>query len=148
MTWNYDGDPADNERDEVRYLAGDTDTNEQLKTDEEIAYAIAEEANIKGAAANICEAIAAMFSREVSTKAGASGELRLDLQQKAEAYAARALGLRKAAMAYATPICGGISIDDKDDQVDDTDRVKPFFKRDMFLGEEEGEQRTETWQEE
>lgn len=147
MVWNYDGDPADNDRDEVRYLVGDTDTNEQLVNDAEIAYAIASEYNNTGAAARVCEALAALFSREVTTRAGASGELRLDLQQKAEAYAARALGLRKSAMAYATPICGGISIDDKDDQVDDTDRVRPFFKRDMFLGEEEGEQRTETWQE-
>jgi len=147
VTWTYDGDPAAKDRDEVRYLAGCHDTNEQLVSDDEIAYAIANEYNNTGAAARVCEAFRALFSREVDTRAGPSGELQLALSQKAKAFGERAHELRKLAVAYATPICGGISIDDKADQVDDTDRVRPFFKRDMFLSEDEGEQRTETWQE-
>lgn len=136
MAWTYSGNPADSDLDEVRYLAGDINIDEQLANDAEIAYAIAKEGNNTGAAARVCEALAALFSREVAIRAGATGELRLELQQKAEAFTARALGLRRAAKAYAAPVCGGISVSDKDNLTADTDRVRPFFKRDMFVGGE------------
>ena len=38
MTWTYSGDPATNARDAIRFLTGDTDTNDQLINDEEIAW--------------------------------------------------------------------------------------------------------------
>ena len=38
MTWTYSGDPATNARDSIRFLVGDTDTNDQLVSDEEIAW--------------------------------------------------------------------------------------------------------------
>ena len=40
MTWNYSGDPSLSSRDAVRFLIGDTDPNDPLVTDEEIAYAL------------------------------------------------------------------------------------------------------------
>jgi len=146
MVWSYSGDPSASDLDEVRYLSGDIDTNEQLVSDAEVAYSITKEYNNAGAAACVCEALAALYSREVTSRVGAGGEFTLDLQQKAEAFRLRAKELRQASFSYATPICGGISIDDKNDQLDDTDRVRPFFKRDMF-SDGGVEERTETWQE-
>jgi hypothetical protein len=38
MTWTYSGDPGSSSRDEVRFLIQDTDTNDQLLSNEEIDY--------------------------------------------------------------------------------------------------------------
>ena len=37
MAWTYGGDPAANARDAIRFLCGDTDTNDQLLNDAEVA---------------------------------------------------------------------------------------------------------------
>lgn len=38
MTWSYSGDPGSSILDEIRFLIQDTDTNDQLLSDEEITY--------------------------------------------------------------------------------------------------------------
>ena len=38
MAWTYSGDPSSSARDAIRFLVGDTDTNDQLVTNEEIAW--------------------------------------------------------------------------------------------------------------
>jgi len=38
MTWTYSGDPGASDLDEIRFLIQDTDTNDQLLTDEELTY--------------------------------------------------------------------------------------------------------------
>lgn len=38
MTWSYSGDPSSSTLDEIRFLIQDTDTNEQLLSNEEITY--------------------------------------------------------------------------------------------------------------
>lgn len=38
MTWTYSGNPASSALDEIRFLIGDTDTNAQLLSNEEINY--------------------------------------------------------------------------------------------------------------
>jgi len=38
MTWSYSGDPGDSALDEIRFLIQDTDTNDQLLSNEEINY--------------------------------------------------------------------------------------------------------------
>jgi len=40
MTWTYSGNPASSTRDEVRFLIQDTDTNDQLLSNEELDYLI------------------------------------------------------------------------------------------------------------
>ena len=40
MTWTYSGNPSSTERDAVRFLVGDTDTNDQLLSNEEIDYLV------------------------------------------------------------------------------------------------------------
>lgn len=38
MSWTYSGDPASSQRDELRFMVQDTDSNVPLLTDEEINY--------------------------------------------------------------------------------------------------------------
>ena len=134
MSFSYTADPENSDRDAVRLLAFDTDADEYFLEDSEVDYAIAKEANVIAAAAKACEIIATKFAREVALRAGASGELRLEMEQVFKAYMQRAQQLRQQALAYATPYAASISIDEKDAQLDDSDRVSPFFKRKQFKG--------------
>lgn len=131
MSWTYT-DAGDSTNDAIRFEAGLTNTNDQLVTDEEIEYCYDSEGTVFGAAARACEAVASLFSREVSSRVGAAGEFRLDLQQKALAYERRAKALRRKALSFAVPYAVSISKDRKEDQEDDTDRVRPVFIRDQF----------------
>ncbi|HLT92462.1 MAG TPA: hypothetical protein VKZ85_16125 [Woeseiaceae bacterium] len=130
MTWSYSGDPGLSAKDEVRFLVGDTDPGEQLVTDEEIEYALAEEGSARAAAVVVCESIHASLAKEVDKAAGA---VRVSLSQKAEHYAdlcerlRRRLAIASGAGAYA----GGISRADKQAQRSNPDRVQPAFRRGM-----------------
>ncbi len=63
MTWSNSGDPTASDKDAVRYLCGDTCFDDQQSTDEEIAYAIAQESNVYFAAARVCRSISGMYAR-------------------------------------------------------------------------------------
>ena len=94
MAWTYSGNPASSTLDQVRFLCGDTDTNNQLLTDAEINWLISQwTPNAYYAAAFACEAIAgqyqgkADYSRSVgdlsiSTQYGASAKGFLDRAQR------------------------------------------------------------------
>ena len=126
MTWTYGGDPGANDRDEVRFLCGDTDTTDQLVTDEEIAYAIDDAGNNKAAAALICDSIAAEFARDVDVKNGPGKEW---ASQRYDQYTKKAKELRAKASTFAKPKFGGQSISDKKTLADDYDVPQPFFER-------------------
>lgn len=128
MTWTYDGDPSANDRDEVRFLVGDTDTTDQLVSDEEIAYAVADQNSNKLAAAYICEAIAAKFARDVDVRVGRAAE---DASQRYKQYKELAAKYRGRANVVATPRFGGVSRDAKDDIRENDDAVLPSFERNM-----------------
>jgi hypothetical protein len=68
MTWSYSGDPAASEKDAVRFLIGDTDTNDQLLSNEEILYTISLTGDVYEAAHDSAYAIASKFSRMASSK--------------------------------------------------------------------------------
>lgn len=124
MTWTYGGDPTANNRDEVRFLVGDTDTGDQLITDEEIAYAVAEAHTNRGAAALIARAVAAKFARRADKSVG---DLRISYSQQHKHYLELAGRLESETAFEITPYAGGISKDDKETQEEDTDRVEPSF---------------------
>lgn len=101
MAATYTGNPATSERDQVRFLVGDTDTKNFLFTDEEIDWLLSEEGSPLAAAARACEILATRFAREANT---AVGELRVDLASLSEQYAERAKDLRRRlAVAAARP---------------------------------------------
>lgn len=133
MTWSYT-DPSASDKDAVRYLVGDTDTNDQQTSDEEIAWALTEYPKVKYAAALVCRALAAKYAScavgvrvgdvQISNAAAVSKE-----------YAARAKDLDPNGLTKSTAIVlpkfGGLSISEKQTLSEDADAVQPAFSRAM-----------------
>jgi hypothetical protein len=129
MTWSYSGNPASSELDEVRFLVGDTDTTDQLVQNEEISWALTEEANPRMAAARVALALALKFSRKADKQVG---DLRIAYSSLYKHYLEVAEALKAdAATVGVVPYAGGISISDKDTVENDTDRYRPSFRRGM-----------------
>lgn len=145
MTWTYGGDPDANARDAIRFLTGDTDTNDQLLSDEEIAWLNKEvtgsttaTTGLYAAAYRACLAVASKFSRLADQ---AVGDLRVSMSQKAKAYRVQAdelLALASKEGFTPTPYAGGISKDDKDSVEDDSDRVQPWISTGQFVNRDAG----------
>lgn len=110
----------------VRRLVGDVLPGDPQVTDGEINFAISEYANLYLAGAEVSRWIAAQYSRKVDL---VQGELKTNYSQQAKAYTARAVDLETRGMASGglTAYAGGISQADKDNQVNDADRVPPQF---------------------
>ena len=77
MTWTYSGDPSANARDAIRFLIGDTDTTDQLLSDEEIAWVNTEASgtptattDLYDAAYRCCLTIAAKLARQADKQIG------------------------------------------------------------------------------
>lgn len=88
MTWTYDGDPAGDRKDEVRFLVGDTTEATALAQDEEIEYLLSQHVPKENkpawlAAAATCDAIAGRFARQVQQSIGS---LSRSAQQMFEHY--------------------------------------------------------------
>lgn len=135
MTWTYSGDPSDSPRDEVRFLVGDTNTNKQLVSDEEIAFALASTSDSTYGAAALCaRAIAGKFSREVNGRFesiwsddGSKSKQFFDLARRLDIQAKTAGGL-----ALGSPYVGGVSRADMESVRANTDRVDSAFMRGQF----------------
>ncbi|HHH30956.1 MAG TPA: hypothetical protein ENK57_21790 [Polyangiaceae bacterium] len=133
MTWSYSHDPATSDKDAVRFLVGDTDSSEQLVSDEEILFALQEEPNVRRAAAFIARALGAKFSREADKSVG---DLRIAYSQRARGFYELADRLdsdasRRTNVLRARPYAGGISVSDKEAVEDNSDRVRPSFAKGM-----------------
>lgn len=131
MAWTYD--PADlvtTPLYQVRFLIGDTDTNDQLLQDDEISFAIIRRTSVNGAAAMCAGSIAAKFSRLADTTVGPES---VRLSQKAAQFRALAADLegKDDSTGGAFPFVGGTSIGNKQGYESDTDRVKPSFTKTM-----------------
>lgn len=139
MAWSYSGDPSSSTRDSIRFLSGDTDTNDQLLANEEIDY-LATQVSASSStaatyrAANRCLlAIASKFSRLADQQ---TGDLSVSMSQKAANAREQAALLLKIAeddnLTVPTPYAGGISWADKLIDQDDPDRVDPYFESGQF----------------
>lgn len=131
--FSYSGNPAANDKDHVRWLIGDVDKDDPLVTDHEILAALTDEGdNVRRAAASCFEFLASYFAREADRQ---DGDVRLSLSQRSATMQMRAKDLRALAdttsTLIATPYVGGISKADKELDRENTDRVAPFFTRDM-----------------
>jgi hypothetical protein len=135
MAYTYSDDPvvggtAAQKRDAVRFLCQDNQANASSAyklTDAEIAFLIANEANVYMAAGMACDIIAnrggALSSKKV-------GDLELQWGSR-EDYVALGQKLKARGMTYQLPTIGGISYDDKETLTNDTDWIKPLFARRM-----------------
>ena len=107
-------------------MIGDTDTNDQQLTDEEIDFWIDNSGGTMFAAAKSCRSLAAEYARRVDKSIGPAA---LSASQRQKHYGD--LGdywERQAATFIAiAPYAGGISVSDKETIDDDGDRVTPSF---------------------
>jgi len=128
VTWTYTPDFTTT-RDQVRFLAGDTDTTDQLVTDEEVAFAYAQEGSTRGAAALLLEGLAKKFARKCDSSVG---DLSKSYSQMSKAFGEQAKAMRRSSAVYGIPVAGGISISRVETVDEDTDRVTPAFRRGML----------------
>jgi hypothetical protein len=84
MTWSYSGNPASSTRDAVRFLISDTDTNDQLLSNEEIDYTISSSGSLYQAAHDCAYAIASSFARLASSKS--VGDLSISYNDRAASF--------------------------------------------------------------
>lgn len=76
MTWSYSGDPSTSTKNYVRFLINDTNTNDQLFSDEELNYVISEWNNDAYDAARECaEILIARFAREADSISKSVGDI-------------------------------------------------------------------------
>ena len=139
MAWTYDGDPSANARDAIRFLCGDTDTNDQLLNDAEVAWVNNQitgsdtaPTGLYNAAYRCCLLIASKFSRLADQSVG---DLKVSMSQKAKAYRTQATELLELAGregSVPTPYAGGITITDKEIDWDNSDIVRPDFTKGQF----------------
>lgn len=117
MSWTYSGDPSASDLDEVRFYLQDTDTTDQLLSDEEIQFVIDAWYENVGSnlwAASVCaENIAAKFTREVNVSADGVSVDVSSLQQKYNDLATSLRDQHKSRYGAAGgPMAGGTLFDD------------------------------------
>lgn len=127
MTWTYSGNPAGSDLDQVRFLIGDTDTDDQQLTNEEIAYLLTIYPNPAGAALGAARGLFSKYARYCDQK---TGDIDIKYSQRRDAYAALMLQLQLGMAPV--PYAGGISVSDKEIDEDDADRVDPAFSVGMM----------------
>jgi len=137
-TWNYSGDPGASSKDAVRFLIGDTDSRDQLISDQEIDYLVSAVGTTNEAAAQACEAISVggrLVDKEVD-------DLVIKGRQRAEQYRDLAKALRNRRVGSRLGVyAGGISIADGRARDIDQDRPSPAFDRGQFDNPYAGGQR-------
>lgn len=146
MTWTYDNNAdsganatANQLRDAVRLLIGDTDSDDQQVTDEEIAFALDEEDNnVYSAALIMVNAIIGKYSRLTMLK---FSDVSVDYSKRIENYKQLRQQLRdqasRTASSLGTPKAGGIRDSEMESAEEDTDRVRPAFRRGQFRNPDE-----------
>jgi hypothetical protein len=127
MSFSYE--PGASDKDTVRLLVGDTDPDKRQLHDEEIAWFLTENSNVYLAAAEAAKAIAALYGRDVDKQVG---DLKISASQRQKQYLDLAKQLRSRVGRSISPYAGGISRSDKIAVEQDTDRVRPAFRRNQF----------------
>lgn len=145
MAWTYGGDPSANARDAIRFLVGDTDTNDQLLSDEEIAWVNSEASGsstattaVYDAAMRCCLTIASKLAREADKQIG---DLSVSMSQRAKAYRDQAVELKNLSTregAVPVPYAGGITISDKEIDEENSDLFRSWFSAGQFENVRDG----------
>lgn len=113
MTWTYSGDPSSSARDEVRYLIGDTNEDDQQLSDQEIAWAIAQYPSQGAGYPNFKAAILlvnGLISKYTSSVSKTVGSLSINRGDKATKYRELLVNLKEQAAGtrkMGLPVLGG-----------------------------------------
>ena len=129
MTWTYGNNPTASgstyNLDLVRLLIGDTDTNHQLLTDEELDFFISQQTNYYMAAAMAAETLVAKFAPSTQEKLG---DWEGAYQQRYDHFVALSKELRRKAARTLKIWVGGIQPTE-----DEADEHPRRFKRDQMI---------------
>jgi hypothetical protein len=120
MSWTYSGDPQKSTKDAVRFLVGDTNSDEQLATDEEILFALSTGGdNMWVAASFIADALATKFATMADSEE--IGPIKVQYTNRVQQYTlkAKALAAKTYQFAQINVYGGGIDIQDKVTQAQD-----------------------------
>lgn len=145
MAWTYAGDPAASTLAAVRFLIGDTDTNDQQLQDAEINFAIAATSDEYTAAIFCAQSLAAKYSRLCDT---AIESVKVSANQQYDHYKSL-IGILKIQAqnspygGLGVPYVGGVSISEIESVREDTDRPAAAFSRDKFHNPPSGERADE-----
>jgi len=145
MAWTYSGDPDSSALNAIRFLCGDTDTNDQLLANEEITWvnkqvtgSTTSTDSLYDVASRCCTTIASKFSRLADQSVG---DLKVSMSQKAVAYRLQAeelKGLAGREGSVPVPYAGGLTISGKETDRDNSDQIQPYFSSGQFTNKEEG----------
>jgi hypothetical protein len=145
MAWTYGGDPSANARDAIRFLIGDTDTTDQLLSDEEIAWVNSEASGtstgttaLYDAAYRCCLTVASKLAREADKQIG---DLSVSMSQRAKAYREQAASLKALSGregGVPIPYAGGITISDKEIDEENSDLFRSWFSSGQFENVRDG----------
>jgi hypothetical protein len=135
--WSYSGDPSSSVRDAVRFEIQDTNPKAHLLENEEIDYAVTQEApsetpsqsEVLSAAARCMEALARLFRMQADTEVGS---LRVEYAKQAAGYDEQAVKTRLRAQGLHAPWAGGLSRAEKEAWRDDTNLTQPAFRKHLF----------------
>jgi len=140
MSWSYDATNLDTDdlsgrTNVVRFLVGDTDTTDQLIQNEEIAFALGQtNNNVYYAASQCAMALSSKFARQVDTQL--DGALSADYDNLSKKYRELSFqlkqeGLRNSGRSFSV-YAGGLTVSGIDAVRQNTNRVRPAFRRDRF----------------
>lgn len=133
MTWSYDV-ALTQEKDQVRWLVGDTTISDQLVADEEIEWALDQEGGVFAAAALVAETLSNQFARVVDKQVG---DLKIKTADRVKNYSQLADRLRRRVLLNTSGlVMSAQSRAEKLEDVLDTDMVPPFFTREMHSVDE------------
>ncbi len=126
--FTYSGNPADSDRDAVRFVLGDTDKERRLLDDREVEYAIAEKGSVSSAAVFLAQALANRFAGLADIKVGPISK---SYSKVADMYRKIVDDLKESACLEVEAAFPAISIDKKCALYEDDDYMAPSFYRGM-----------------
>lgn len=129
MAWSFNASLS-TDKDWVRFLIGDTDTNAELVADETIEAILTAEMNVYMAGAEICEYLARGITKGGTIKDRKVGETKI-AYRTTEDLLMLSHKLRMRGSAYMRPSAGGVYTSDKDDYDTDTSLDKPEIAKGM-----------------
>lgn len=129
MAWSFDTSLS-TDKDWVRYLIGDTNTNSQLVQDETIIAILGAEMNVYMAGAEICEYLARGVTRGGTVKDRKVGETKI-AYRSAEDLIMLSERLRRRGSAYKKPSGGNIYVSETKAYDQDTTLDKTSISKGM-----------------
>ncbi len=124
--WSYGNDPITNQIDAVRYLIGDTNSNDKQLSDCEIKFNLSSSGNVLEAAICAVQSLIALYARDFDNKSKSMSA------QVTANYREMLKTLQEKRSNNMAPIySGGLTKSDKQINEKNSDVVQPIFTREI-----------------